>query len=554
MKPFYIHKLSLFYKKAFLVLCFFLVSLPNIYAQAWFQKLYAMYRGDSTSGIGAVKQLADGNYILAGGIFTCPTISSCTNNNAMLIKTNNRGDVLWTRVMGGVRDDGLSKVVQTTDGNYVFAGETQSFGLQATANVYGEYIYVVKTNPNGDTLYTRIYGGTNTDYSHNNEIADLQATSDGGFIMTAYINYKNFSPYAYSSILVKCNAQGDTLWTKRYNTPNQLSIYHIKQVADSGYVLSGAVADSVGAAHENGFISRIDKKGNVLWAKMYGGVYDDYFNSILKCGSGYLAVGGSLSFSAIHNTYMYAVRLDSLGDTLWTRVYGPANCNYGLSLSDSTAYMLGLSASSLGTYAILKINTNTGACLMKNYYGQADLISVCDVTQDGGFVISGGTSSYSSYLDYGILIKADSAGNTGCNQAIATMTITSTQTNVNSITMQTYHYPMYVNSTQTHITYGNLPDSTLCSSPLGINEYLDNNKLVTVYPNPAQSSLQIIADDGPITEVKIYDLLGNQIKSEELKTQNSITQMDVNSLTNGVYFIQVKTSTNIYTQKIIVQH
>lgn len=377
-------------------------------------------------------------------------------------------------------------------------------------------MYVVKTNPNGDTLFTRIYGGTNTDYSHNNEIQDMQATLDGGFIITAYINYQNAFPYAYSPILVKCNAQGDTLWTKRYNTPNNLGITHITQIADSGYVFTGGILDSVGSAHGNGFVTRIDKKGNVLWTKMYGGAYDDYFNDIIKCGNGYLAVGGSLSFSSNHNvTYMYAVRLDSLGDTLWTKVYGPSNCNYGLHINDSTAYMMGLSASSLGIYAVLKINTNTGTCIMKNYYGQADLIGACDITQDGGFIIPGNTGSFGSQHGEACLLKVDSSGNAGCNQHVATMTITSTQTSVSNVAMQTYHYPMYVSSTQSQIIYGNLPDSTLCSSTLGIEQITGSNNQLSIYPNPAHNSLTItLSGNNDLKTIQIRNVLEQRLKEK----------------------------------------
>jgi hypothetical protein len=80
----------------------------------------------------------------------------------------------------------------------------------------------------------------------------------------------------------------------------------------------------------------------------------------------------------------------------------------------------------------------------------------------------------------------------------------------------------------------------------GIKKLTLNNEQLTIYPNPANNKVYVEAKE--IIEVKLFDLLGKEIISAKEK------EIDVSNLNEGVYFIQVKSKENIYTQKIIVQH
>src|SRR6185437_6295427 len=80
----------------------------------------------------------------------------------------------------------------------------------------------------------------------------------------------------------------------------------------------------------------------------------------------------------------------------------------------------------------------------------------------------------------------------------------------------------------------------------GIPAYNTQNSIIKIYPNPANN--KIIIDETNVVEVKFFDVLGNEI------TTTKQNQIDVSNLPNGVYFIQVQTSTGISTQKIMVQH
>ena len=92
------------------------------------------------------------------------------NNGLWLIKTDSSGDSIWTKSFGGYGGD----IQQTTDGGYIITGSTESFGA---GNMD---VWLIKTDVSGDTLWTRTYGGENDEWR-----SSVQQTTDGGYIVAS---------------------------------------------------------------------------------------------------------------------------------------------------------------------------------------------------------------------------------------------------------------------------------------------------------------------------------------------------------------------------------
>ena len=165
------------------------------------------------------------------------------------MKTNASGDTLWTRTYGGTRIEEGYSVRQTTDGGYIVAGYTNSFGGARNSDAY-----LIKTNASGDTLWTRIYGATDYDVA-----GSVQQTSDGGYIV-AGMTY----PFWYLGTdlwLIKTNASGDTLWTKIYGGQSGDEGNSVQQTSDGGYIVAGSTA-SFGAGASDVYLIKTDADGN----------------------------------------------------------------------------------------------------------------------------------------------------------------------------------------------------------------------------------------------------------------------------------------------------
>ena len=93
----------------------------------------------------SVQQDSDSGYVITG--YT--TSFGAGYADVYLVKTDASGDTLWTRTFGGTQGDDGYSVRQTSDGGYIIAGLTYSFGAG------GSDVYLIKTNASGDTLWTR---------------------------------------------------------------------------------------------------------------------------------------------------------------------------------------------------------------------------------------------------------------------------------------------------------------------------------------------------------------------------------------------------------------
>jgi len=285
----------------------------NASGDTFWTKTYGGSRGDYSN---SVQQTTDGGYIVAGWTYSF----GAGNDDVYLIKTNASGDTLWTKTYGGWGFDWGYSVQQTTDGGYIVAGGTGSFGA-GNAD-----IYLIKTNASGDTLWTKTYGGTNSDGGN-----FVQQTTDGGYIVAGYTGSFGNGGQVY---LVKTNASGDTLWTRTYGGTNTDYGYSVQQTSDRGYIVAGFTGPFGGPYDV--YLIKTNATGDTLWTKTYGGTNTDVGYSVQQTSDGgYIVAGYTQSFGA-GDSEVYFIKTNASGDTLWTRTYGGTNQDVGYSVQQTT--------------------------------------------------------------------------------------------------------------------------------------------------------------------------------------------------------------------------
>jgi hypothetical protein len=208
-----------------------------------------IYGGTNGDWAYSVQQTTDGGYIITGGA----NLYGVENGDVYLIKTSAQGDTLWTRTYGGTNREWCYSVQQTTDGGYIVAGYTESFGAG------GGDVYLIKTDSSGDTLWTRTYGGTSLEVG-----TSVQQTTDGGYVIAGYT--RSFGPGTDRDnvYLIKTSAQGDTLWTRTYGGTNDDWGNSVQQTTDGGYIVAG-VTKSFGAGtpdYYNVYLIKTDANGS----------------------------------------------------------------------------------------------------------------------------------------------------------------------------------------------------------------------------------------------------------------------------------------------------
>jgi hypothetical protein len=277
------------------------------------------YGGTSPEFGNSVEQTSDGGYIIAGSTGSF----GAGDFDAYLVKTDASGDTVWTRAYGGTGQDHGVSVQQTTDGGYIIAGHTESFGA-------GDFdAYLIKTDAGGDTVWTRTYGGTGCEYGNS-----VEQTSDGGYIIAG--DTDSFGAGSWDVYLTKTDASGDTVWTRTYGGTGEDRGYSVQQTSDGGYIVAGETT-SFGADSIDVCLMKTDACGDTVWTRTYGGASAEGGHSVEQTSDGgYIIAGYTFSFGA-GNADVYLIRADASGDTVWTRTYGGTGSDSGYSVQQTSA-------------------------------------------------------------------------------------------------------------------------------------------------------------------------------------------------------------------------
>ncbi len=357
----------------------FILSMAASFAQGP-DTLWTRTYGGSLPDYGmAAKRTSDNGFIIVGWTDSF----GAGNTDIYLVKTDANGDTMWTKTYGGTHEDGGNWVEQTSDGGYIIAGHTYSYGagtfdvfLVRTDSVgqiqwtktYGGYLYdqawsiketpeggyivagftgmfdplydfwLLRIDENGDTLWTRTYGGSLTEWCNS-----VYVTPDSGYILAGYTGYFN----DYDVFLVKTDKAGNLQWTKTYGGNNEDFAWSALPTSDNGYIAIGWT-ESFGAGDTDIYLIKMDATGDTLWTKTYGGPNEDKAKCVQEIpGVGYIIVGSTFSYGA-GGADVYLVRTDLNGNTLWATTYGATDWergSYGERMPNGGYYIVGFTRS-----------------------------------------------------------------------------------------------------------------------------------------------------------------------------------------------------------------
>jgi len=192
-----------------------------------------------------VRQTSDGGYIFLAGTHS----TSTTPAAIWLLKTDSQGDSVWARTYCGEEAWGYPRSVeQTPDGGYVLVGVTGSADS-------GD-VWLLKTDSQGDTLWTRTIGGAGIEWGEYGEM-----TSDGGYVITG--STSSFGAGKSDLWLIKTDENGNTLWTVTYGGASWDHGYYVRQTSDGGYIITG-VTRSFGAGGDDLWLIKTEADGDTL--------------------------------------------------------------------------------------------------------------------------------------------------------------------------------------------------------------------------------------------------------------------------------------------------
>jgi len=252
------------------------------------------YGGSKSDWAESVQQSSDGGYIVAGGTYSFGA-GGC---DIYLIKTDSSGNEQWEKTFGGSLDDWATSVQQTSDGGYIIAGPTSSFGAG------GDDVYLVKTDFGGNEQWEKTFGGSLDDWA-----TSVQQTSDGGYIITG--DTYSFGAGMTDVYLVRTDSSGNMLWYKTFGGSRYGdSAFSVQQTSDGGYIIAGDTS-SFGDG-KRVYLVRTDSSGNMLWYKTFGGSgHDEAFSVQQTSDGGYIIAEDTYSRPLAGSGDVYLIKLSA---------------------------------------------------------------------------------------------------------------------------------------------------------------------------------------------------------------------------------------------------
>ena len=275
---------------------FYVVKLDSAGNVQWAKTIGGSYDDIANSII----QSSDGGYVVAG-MYSFGE----RHSNFYVVKLDSSGNIVWAKTIGGSGSDEAHSIIQSSDGGYVVAGGTSSFGAG------GYDMYVVKLDSSGNVLWTKTIGGSDLDAAYS-----IIQSSDGGYVVAGWT--WGFGAGYGDMYVVKLDSSGNVQWAKTIGGSNSDAAYSIIQSSDGGYVVAG-YTKSFGAGYRDIYVVKLDSAGNVQWAKTIGGSSDDEASSIIQSSDGsYVVAGYTESFGA-GDIDFYVVKMDANGNVCFSQ-------------------------------------------------------------------------------------------------------------------------------------------------------------------------------------------------------------------------------------------
>ena len=194
----------------------------------------------------SIQQIADGGYVAAGYSYGGGTV---TGNHGLsdcwIVKLDANGTLLWQKSLGGEGDEGANCIRQTPDGGFIVVGYSNSSTGDVSVNFGGNDLWLVKLDATGNKQWDKSYGGTGEDVGNY-----VQQTTNGDFIMVGKSDSNNGDApgnFGHNDFwIVKIDTSGTILWKECHGGTKDDIGFSIQQTNDDGYIVGGWSASNDG--------------------------------------------------------------------------------------------------------------------------------------------------------------------------------------------------------------------------------------------------------------------------------------------------------------------
>ncbi len=338
-----------------------------------------------------VVETPDGDLVVVGVTGPTPCLIWC-NTDGWIVKTNANGDLLWTRQVGGNSADLLTSVILKGN-NYWVTGTRYAF-----PNAYQAWLLEIA--PDGSVVWEKTFGGDQDEF-----VVETIATPDGNYLMTGQTKSFGVQDGKGDVWLVKLDPNGEIIWSKTYDLGAEDAGTSLISWGTDRYILTAdtCTANCRDLLTPQVFASYlvIDADGNVLKIQTFEEGSKNQFGTIIPTRDGGAAiVGGTSMQENFPSVDTWIVKLDANAEVAWTKIfnsYGRYDGAYDIvQMSDEgyvvVAYSQAYQTPEMNFDNFWLIRLNSAGEILRSYtWGGPDNDDPLSVilTSDGNLVLAG---------------------------------------------------------------------------------------------------------------------------------------------------------------------
>lgn len=457
-----------------------------------------------------------------GGYVSCGYVEEDGDRNFLLLKVNAYGGIEWQRSIGGTGFEQARSVCQTSDSSIYATGWRRN-----DETLIPDLMYV-KCDKDGNLIWSRILTGVSSDHGwHITEDLDQENLLITGYTFTSAIGET-------SNLIVRINPDGDTLRTKLFG--GQDKCYgHFLEFSDNGYVICGhtsSFSDTVGFQNDDVQLFAIDTNFNVLWGKAYGTDFREEGNALVRTSSGaYIITGTTKGWSTLNETLV--MKVDANGNLLWSRTIALGSESEGLDIvidENDDVTVIGYAVEETYSILLTKLDTDGNLLASRKINGELHEKAYAAVASEDEIVITGYSSSFGPVVSLDLYIAkltlldnclSENANPTltdriiGVNDGLDTA---ASQIEYGGLLNDNYQSTLYAAG----VCYVDSPDPSDQAS-------------IRIYPNPTQHELSIDFSGSNIS-YELNNLEGRLIEKGTIKKGEKLV---VDHLPKGLYLIRL---------------
>lgn len=365
------------------------------------------YQGDPRWAALDALLTSDGGYLMVGA--TNYSHQNTQQEDVYLVKTDAAGETLWAKAYGGDSFDRGNGIVETEDGGFVILGETASFGA-------GDWdMYLLRVDHDGSELWAQTFGGSREERAN-----AIQRTDDGGFILTGQTASTGAGDE--DLYLVRTDGQGNEVWSRTYGAERDEGGHAIHQTADGGFLILAEVSQGERVYVEENpdvMLLRTDASGNELWSRVWEEEDVEGGFALLPTSDGHYVLTGITGPEGNQTDIDFLfIKIDADGNQIWNRTLGDGDAvDYGtdaIELPDGGYLLIGMfSGGGRGAIPLIRTDLDGEIVWRRNLIESRGNKAGMKIlpTPDGGYLVVGITTEFGRGFET-ILIKTDSEGNT----------------------------------------------------------------------------------------------------------------------------------------------